>query len=265
MKLKYLVPRPLRHWLNLRREVAERAWIHVDRVTDWSVLRRTRPYRKRLGERRGACIDRYYIEKFLHIHRLSIRGRVAEFLADDYALRFGGDRVEHIDILDIDETNARRTITLDLALTSAAPSELFDCIICTQTLLFIYDYRSAIRSLRKMLKPGGTLLVTVPGICQLLPTDMRNGGDNDWWRFTGAAIHRIFTETFAGEDVTVETYGNVQTAVAQLHGLVQEEFTQAELDYHDPDYEVIVGVKATRALFDDDPAPALNAALNSDQ
>lgn len=257
MKLKYLVPRPLRHWLNLRREVAERAWIHVDRVTDWSVLRRTRPYRKRFGERRGECIDRYYIEKFLHTHRLSIRGRVAEFLADDYALRFGDNRVEHIDVLDIDETNLRRTITLDLATTDAAPSALFDCIICTQTLFLIYDYRSAICSLRKMLRPGGTLLVTVPGICQILPHDMLGGAASDWWRFTGAAIQRIFAEIFGAENISVETYGNVQTAVAQLHGLVQEEFTQAEVDYHDPDYEVTIGVKATRA--------ALNAVLDSDQ
>lgn len=247
MKLKYLVPRPLRHWLNLRREAAERAWIHVDRVTDWSVLRRTRPYRKRFGERRGECIDRYYIEKFLAAHQQSIRGHVAEMLADDYALRFGGDRVEKIDILDIDETNARRTITLDLAQTGAAPAALFDCIICTQTLLLIYDYRSAIRSLRKMLKPGGTLLVTIPGICQIIPVDMLGGSDNDWWRFTGAATHRIFREIFTSDDLTVETYGNVQAAVAQLHGLVQEEFNQSELDYHDPNYEVIIGVKAIKA------------------
>lgn len=264
MKLKYLVPRPVRHWLNVRREVAERAWIHVDRVTDWSVLRRTRPYRKRLGERRGECTDRYYIEKFLRVHRLSIRGRVAEFFADDYATRFGDNRVEHIDILDIDETNPRRTITLDLAITSAAPSALFDCIICTQTLFLIYDYRSAIHSLWKMLKPGGTVLVTIPGICQLLPADMSSGG-GDWWRFTGAAIHRVFAEIFGSENISVETFGNVQTAVAQLHGLVQEEFTQAELDYHDPDYEVIIGVKAVRALSDTGPSAAPGATPNSDQ
>ena len=34
------------------------------------------------------------------------------------------------------------------------------------------------------------------------------------------------------------------TATAFLHGLVQEELTQAELEFHDPDYEVILGVLA---------------------
>jgi hypothetical protein len=40
----------------------------------------------------------------------------------------------------------------------------------------------------------------------------------------------------------------VLTATAFLHGLVQEELTQAELEYHDPDYEVTIGVKATKQV-----------------
>ena len=218
----------------------------MDRVTDWSVLRRVRPYRKDFGARRGECVDRFYIEKFLAVHQESIRGRVAEMQGDDYTWRFGGDRVEHSDIIDIDLKNPRRTLTLDLAKTASAPADLFDCIICTQALNLIYDYRAAIRSLHKMLKAGGTLLVTVPGICQLIPPEMRGGGDNDWWRFAGASARPIFGEIFSDENVTVETYGNVLTAVAFLHGLVQEELTQTELNYHDPDFEVIIGVKAIK-------------------
>jgi SAM-dependent methyltransferase len=246
-QIKYMVPRPLRHWLNVQRQTAERAWLHVDRVTDWSVLRRVRPYRKDFGARRGECIDRFYIEKFLAIHQESIRGRVAEMQADDYTRRFGGDRIEHSDVIDIDTNNPRRTLTLDLAQPTSAPADLFDCIICTQALNLIHDYRSAIRSLHKMLKTNGTLLVTVPGICQRIPPEMRGGGDNDWWRFVGSSAGCIFGEIFSEENVAVETYGNVLTAVAFLHGLVQEELTQAELNYHDPDFEVIVAVKATKS------------------
>ena len=43
-------------------------------------------------------------------------------------------------------------------------------------------------------------------------------------------------------------YGNVLTATAFLHGLVQEELTRDELEYHDPDYEVIIGIKATKPI-----------------
>ena len=215
-------------------------------MTDWSVLRRVRPYGRNLGLRRGKYIDRYYIEKFLAAHQDSIGGRVAEIQSDEYTKLFGGGRVEHSDVLDIDEQNDLRTITMDLAQTASAPENVFDCIICTQTLLLIYDYASAIRSLRKMLKPAGVLLVTIPGICRRIPRTMLGGGDDDWWRFTGSSARRIFAEAFEDENVAVETYGNVLSATAFLHGLVQEELTNAELEYHDPDFEVIIGVKATK-------------------
>jgi len=38
--------------------------------------------------------------------------------------------------------------------------------VFTQTLHLIYDVRSAIRTLHRVLKPGGVLLATFPGISQ---------------------------------------------------------------------------------------------------
>lgn len=245
-KLKYLVPKPLRRWLNRRRQAARRGLLVFDRVTDWSVLRRVRPYRTDFGVARGEPIDRYYIEKFLAAYRESIRGRVAEIESDQYTRLFGDGRVEHSDILDLNEQNERRTLTIDLTRTGSAPEGAFDCIICTQTLLVIEDYNAAVCSLYKMLRPGGVLLVTVPGICQIVRGGMIGGVGEDWWRFTARSAGRIFGQVFAPENVVVHTYGNVLTAVALLHGLVQKELTHEELEYHDPDYEVTIGVKATR-------------------
>ncbi len=51
--------------------------------------------------------------------------------------------------------------------------------------------------------------------------------------------------------VVVHTYGNVLSATAFLHGLVQEELTRDELEYHDPNYEVTIGVKATKRSTND--------------
>jgi hypothetical protein len=218
----------------------------LDRVTDWSVLRRVRPYRSAFGIRRGRCIDRFYIEEFLAAYQSCIRGCVAEICTNEYTKQFGGTRVEHSDILDIDDQNRERTMAIDLAQTASAPESVFDCFICTQTLLLIYDYVSAIRSLYKMLKPGGVLLVTLPGITQGIPNTMLGGAGGDWWRFTGQSAQRTFAGIFGAENVAVKTYGNVLTATAFLQGLVQEELTQDELEYHDPDYEVIIGIKATK-------------------
>jgi hypothetical protein len=41
-------------------------------------------------------------------------------------------------------------------------------------------------------------------------------------------------------------YGNVLTAIALLHGLAAEELRQEELDYFDPDYEILVTVRAVK-------------------
>src|SRR5580704_7929029 len=130
MKLKHLVPKQLRRWLNRRRQVAEKGLLVFDRVTDWAVLRRVRPYRPDFGVARGEPIDRFYIAKFLATHQESIRGRVAEIESDEYTRRFGGDRVQHADILDLNDQNERRTRTIDLTKTTSAPENEFECIIC---------------------------------------------------------------------------------------------------------------------------------------
>jgi SAM-dependent methyltransferase len=245
-RLKYLIPKPLRRWLNLRRQAAQRSLILLDRVTDWSVLRNVRPHRQRFGIDRGEPIDRFYIEKFLATYQELICGRVAEIGDCNYTRRFGGRQVERSDILDINEKNDQRTMTIDLTQTGSAPEAIFDCIVCTQTLFEICDYAAAIRTLKKMLRPGGVVLATVPGICQSVRGPMLGGAGDDWWRFTARSAGKVFGEAFSDANVTVQTYGNVLTATALLHGLVQEELTQAELEYHDPDYEVIIGIKAAK-------------------
>lgn len=184
--------------------------------------------------------------KFLAGHKQAIRGRAAEILESSYIQLFGEGRVEKVDVLDIDQANPLRTITLDLAQTATAPEGLFDCVICTQTLYLIRNCEAAIQTLHKILKPGGTLLVTVPGICQRIPQDMMGGADGDWWRFTAQSAERLFANVFGGAQVTIQTYGSVLSATAFLHGLVQEELAREELDFHDPDYEVLVGVRALK-------------------
>lgn len=244
--LKSLLPKPLRYWLRSRYQAAEKELLVLDRVTDWSVLRKIRPHRRNFGSARGECIDRYYIEKFLAANQRFIRGHVAEIGSDRYTRQFGGDRVEKSDVIDINEENDRRTITLDLTECEAAPSQVYDCIICTQTLFQIYDYTSAIRTLFKMLRTDGVLLATFPGICQSVRGGMLSGAGSDWWRFTSLSATRLFSDIFGERNVNVQAFGNVVSAVAFLHGLVQAELTTEELEYHDPEYEMLLGVAATR-------------------
>ena len=247
-KLLRVLPSPFKSWLRNRRKDFEHKLLVFDRVTDWSVLRRTTPYRKELGGRRGSYIDRFYIEKFLASNSDCIHGAVVEIESDEYTRMFGGTRVERSEILDANTANAARTLTLDLMETGAAPLAAFDSVICTQTLFLIRDYQAAIRTLFRMLKPGGIALVTVPGICPALSGALIAGVGEDWWRFTARSIQHEFAEIFGSQNVTVDSYGNVLTATGFLMGLVQEELTHSELDFHDPSYEVIVGVRATKRV-----------------
>lgn len=245
MRLKDRLPSPLRSWLRHARGAARRTAVRVNGVGDWSVLRSLQPYRPGFGFHYGKCIDRYYIERFLAAHAGSIHGRVAEIGGDAYTRMYGANRVQQHDIIDIDEQNERRTITLDLAQPSAAPKDLFDCVLCMQTLFEIYDHVAALVSLHKMLKPGGTLLASLPGLSQRVPTPMLGGG-GDWWRYTASSARRLFAASFGEANVEVTTYGNVLAATAFLQGLVASELTRDELEFHDPDYEVLIAVKATK-------------------
>jgi SAM-dependent methyltransferase len=217
-----------------------------DRLTDFAKLRRVEPYRKGFGAHRGQCIDRYYIEAFLNSHMQDIRGHVLEVQSDQYMSQFGGGRISKAEILDINESNPKRTITADLSNCPGVPSDAFDCVICTQTLLVIYDVRGAIHELHRMVKPGGVVLVTVPGIAQVCERSMIGEGE-DYWRFTSSSTRRLFAESFGESNLEVVAYGNVLAAVAFLHGLVVPELTAEELEYNDPDYQVIVGVRARKA------------------
>jgi SAM-dependent methyltransferase len=185
------------------------------------------------------------MESFIGEHSEDIRGRVLEIGDRSYTFRFGRDRVTQSDVLHFNPGNPEATIVADLTQADQIPSETFDCIICTQTLQFIFDFRAAIRTLFRILKPGGVLLTTSHGISQIARYDMENWGE--YWRFTTLSSRLLFTEVFPPTHVTVRAYGNVLAAVAALNGMVSEELRPEELTTHDPDYELLIGVRAVRA------------------
>jgi SAM-dependent methyltransferase len=165
---------------------------------------------------------------------------------DFYTRKFGGDRVTKRDVLHVVDGNPLATIVADLTCADNIPSDTFDCIIFTQTLEMIYDPRAALRHLYRILKPGGVLLSTSGGIKKI----GRHEGVDPWgeyWHFTSQAVGRLFQEIFPAANVRVGVYGNVLATVATLHGLAAEELRQAELDYLDPDYEVLITVRAAKS------------------
>ncbi len=239
---KRLVPSPLRQWL--------RAWQKKVRVwppvgwTRFGSLRRVTPISRIFGIERGQSIDRYYIEKFLACHAKDICGHVLEVADSTYTRQFGGGRVVKGDVLHVQQGNPEATIIANLTSADHIVADSFDCIILTQTLQFIYDSHAAVKTLHRILKPGGVLLASLPGISQISRYDMERWGD--YWRFTTLSARRLFEESFSKRKITVEAYGNVLAANAFLHGLAMEDLRREELDYRDADYQLLITVTATK-------------------
>jgi SAM-dependent methyltransferase len=148
-------------------------------------------------------------------------------------------------VLHVTHDNPKATIVADLTCADHIPANTFDCVILTQTLQFIYDVKAAVRTIYRILKPGGVLLATVGGISQISRWDMDRWGH--YWNFTSLSIQRMFEESFATENLNVKSHGNVLAAIAFLHGMTTQELRREELDYYDPDYEVLITIRALKS------------------
>jgi hypothetical protein len=215
----------------------------VDRAP---ILRPPQPVSRLFGFDRGTPIDRHYIEAFLEANAQSIRGRVMEVGDASYTHQFGGNRVERSDILHATAGNPKATLIGDLANGSGIPKEAFDCILLTQVLPFIFNVSDAIAICQRALRSGGVVLATVPGISQISRYDMDRWGD--FWRFTDLSARRLFEQVFlpGGGTVDVGTCGNVCVANSFLQGQALEEISRDDLEFNDPDYQLIITIRARK-------------------
>ena len=207
-------------------------------------LARRTPISRDWGFDRGQPVDRFYIERFLAAHAADIRGRVLEASNNHYTLHFGGERVTRSDILHPFEGHPQATVIADLTHAQPALERQFDCIICTQVLHLVYEARDAVQQLHDWLKPGGVALVTVPGISQISPHDMKLTGD--YWRFTSAALERMFGKAFGAGEAEITTWGNVLAATSFLHGIAADELAEDDLLEVDPQFQLLTTVRAVR-------------------
>jgi SAM-dependent methyltransferase len=213
-------------------------WVH------FGDLRRVKPISSDYGNSRGLEIDRYYIEKFLAEYAGDIHGCVLEIKHNTYTKRYGQNRVTKSDILHPVAGNPDATIVADLTKADHLPSNVYDTIIFTQTLQVIYDIRTTISTLYRILKPGGVLLATASGMAQLSLEDFDKWGE--FWRFTSLSARLLFEEVFPQRYVTVQSYGNVLAAISFLEGLACEDLKQKELDAVDRSYEILIAIRAVK-------------------
>ena len=239
-----ILPKELRHWLRSKQRRYQLHRLPAGTV-NFGDLRRLRPISRIFGIDRGLPIDRYYIEQFLSSHAADIRKHVLEIGDNVYTRKFGGNQVTKSDVLNLVPGDPSTTIVADLTRADSLASEMYDCIIFTQTLQMIYHFRSALRHIFRILKSGGVLLATTHGISKI---GRREEVDRwgEYWHFTCQSISQIFRELFPAENITIDSYGNVLSTIAFLHGLAREELSEEELDHRDPDYELLIALRAVK-------------------
>lgn len=211
-------------------------------VEKFGGLWKVTPISNCFGFDRGLPIDRYYIEKFLKSHCDDIKGVCLEIAENTYTQKFGGVKVTKSEILHLTPDNPNATIIADLTNAPQILDETFDCIIFTQTLQHIFDIKSAIKTLHRILKENGVLLATFPGISQISRYDMERWGD--YWRFTTLSAQKLFSPYF--KKLAIKAYGNVLTSSAFLYGMASDELTREILEYNDDNYQLLITVRAQK-------------------
>ena len=226
--------------LKLARRMRQHRKERQNGLVDFGDLARLRPLDPYFGFGRGQPIDLYYIESFLARHAAAITGHVLEVGDPAYSQRFGSG-ITRQDVLNKVPGHPATTIIGDLAEENTLEPGSFDCIIVTQTLQMIYDLKAVVAELRRGLRPGGAVLVTVPGISAL--------ADHEWdwyWFLTGKSATRLFADEFGAENVEVSVAGNLFAANCFLYGIAVEEVGEQWLEPYDPDYPVIISIIARK-------------------
>lgn len=197
------------------------------------------------GMNRGTPVDRYYIEQFLETNQSLIKGRVMEIGDREYTVRYGKERVQESVILHVMKSDPfDNMICGNFATGEGIEEESIDCLICTQTLPFIYDLGAAAENMIRVLKKGGTALVTVGGISQIISYERTYFGH--YWSFTDMSLRKLFEGVADVESVQIGTYGNVKAASAFLYGISREEMEPEDLEYHDENYQLIITAVVTK-------------------
>lgn len=205
------------------------------------IQNRLHPVSRSFGLDRGTPIDRHYIELFLRSNQHLINGTVIEIAESTYTRAFGAPGATPLILHSVPCENA--DLVLDLT-SDFSENALADCIILTQTFPFIFNLDKASRNCIQLLKPGGSLIITVPGITQISRYDMDRWGQ--YWSFTTKSIQRLFEPHVPSENIRISHYGNVFAASAFLYGITANELAPDELNYIDNDYQMLIGAVVTR-------------------
>jgi SAM-dependent methyltransferase len=86
----------------------------------------------------------------------------------------------------------------------------FDVVLCLQVLEHVPDPAAAVRELRRVVRPGGRVLLTTHGVYPFHPNP------DDLWRWTHQGLERLFLTNGEWASVTVRPGAGTVSTVAML-------------------------------------------------
>lgn len=192
------------------------------------------------------AFDRGFIMDYVSSCKQYIKGDILEFAGGNimYADMFGmgGYSLDVMAATSLKEYYPKADIFADLEDVATLPIKKYDCIIATQVICNIYDSYVAMCNLKRMLKPGGYLILTVPGNPTL------SEGGHHLRSFSEEALMRLCEESF-GNYANLISYGNFEYALQMLMGMKKNPYDKAEKMRHysfgdrkENKYSIIVGV-----------------------
>jgi len=105
----------------------------------------------------------------------------------------------------------------------------------------VFDLDTALDQVKGALRPGGILLITVPGVAPISPDKW---SDSFYWRFTEPSLKRLLVGPFDAAKVTTSPLGNFYAATAFLRGAAVQEIKESELQMVMPEYAIVIAGRA---------------------
>ncbi len=196
------------------------------------------PISEQFGTERGEPIDRYYVDKFLSNNSNYIQGDVLEIEDNTYTNKFSGGNVKNSFVMDVSSTADNVTFCANLETGDGIRNNIADCFILTQTLMYIFDLKTAAKNIGRLLKKNGVALITCSGLSQNSRRCMDNYGC--YFNFNKDVFVRMFEDEKNLEVIDVGSYGNVKTVSAHINGLCCEDLSERAFEHNDKYYPLIV-------------------------